>query len=72
MTKYFILNILLNFAIAFLVYGGIMAFQAGNQLYLFIAIALLVVMIYLKVVLLKVVKKDTSSRVGSKDGNRKK
>ncbi|MFD1769311.1 DUF6358 family protein [Sphingobacterium suaedae] len=61
MTKYFILNVVLNFAIAFLVYGGIMSFQAGNQLYVFIAIAVLVVMIYLKVVLLKIVKRNTAN-----------
>ncbi|NGM65618.1 DUF6358 family protein [Sphingobacterium sp. SGR-19] len=58
MTKYFILNIVLNLAIAFLVYSGIVSFQTGNHLFLFISIALLVVLIYFKVVLLKVVKRN--------------
>ncbi|PRD53817.1 DUF6358 family protein [Sphingobacterium gobiense] len=70
MTKYFILNIVLNLAIAFLVYSGIMSFQSGNHLFLFISIALLVVLIYLKVVLLKVVKK--SVREGKQPLKRKK
>lgn len=58
MTKYFVLNIVLNLAIAFIVYSGIASFQSGNHLFLFITIALLVVLIYLKVVLLKVVKRS--------------
>lgn len=58
MTKYFILNIVLNLAIAFIVYMGIVSFQAGNHLFLFIAIALLVVLIYFKVVLLKIVRRN--------------
>ncbi len=70
MTKYFILNIVLNLAIAFLVYSGIMSFQSGNHLFLFISIALLVVLIYLKMVLLKVVKK--SVREGKQQPKRKK
>lgn len=60
MTKYFILNVVLNFAIAFIVYSAIMSYQAGNQTYLFISIALLVVMVYFKVVLLKVVKSNSN------------
>lgn len=67
MTKYFIFNVVLNFGIAFLVYSGIMSFQSSNQLFLFISIALLVVLIYLKVVLLKIVKKDALKR--SESGN---
>ncbi|SFS73492.1 DUF6358 family protein [Sphingobacterium wenxiniae] len=59
MKKYFILNIVLNLAIAFIVYSGIVSFQTGNQMVLFISIALLVVLVYLKVVLLKVVRKET-------------
>lgn len=62
MTKYFIFNVVLNFAIAFLVYSGIMSFQSSNHLFLFISIALLVVLVYLKVVLLKIVKKDSMKR----------
>ncbi len=70
MTKYFILNIVLNLAIAFLVYSGIMSFQSGNHLFLFISIALLVVLIYLKMVLLKIVKK--SVREGTQQPKKKK
>ncbi|MCC2599848.1 DUF6358 family protein [Sphingobacterium sp. FBM7-1] len=70
MTKYFILNIVLNLAIAFLVYSGIMSFQSGNHLFLFISIALLVVLIYLKTVLLKIVKK--SVREGTQQPKKKK
>ncbi|MFD2538002.1 DUF6358 family protein [Sphingobacterium chuzhouense] len=70
MTKYFILNIVLNLAIAFLVYSGIMSFQTGNHLFLFISIALLVVLIYFKLVLLKVVKR--SVREGKQQPKRKK
>ncbi len=62
MTKFFIFNVVLNFAIAFLVYSAIMSYQASNHLFLFISIALLVVLIYLKVVLLKMVKKDAAKR----------
>lgn len=61
MTKYFILNIILNLAIAFIVYLGIVSFQAGNQLFLFLAIALLVVLIYFKVVLLKIVRRNVET-----------
>lgn len=70
MTKYFILNIVLNLAIAFLVYSGIMSFQSGNHLFLFISIALLVVLVYLKTVLLKIVKK--SVREGTQQPKKKK
>lgn len=62
MTKFFILNVVLNFAIAFLVYSGIMSFQSGNHLFLFISIAVLVVLVYLKVVLLKIVKKNAAKK----------
>lgn len=62
MTKFFILNVVLNFAIAFLVYSGIKSFQANNHLFLFISIAVMIVLIYLKVVLLKVVKKNAATK----------
>ncbi|KGE14703.1 DUF6358 family protein [Sphingobacterium deserti] len=62
MTKFFILNVVLNFAIAFLVYSGIKSFQANNHLFLFISIAVMIVLIYLKVVLLKIVKKDAAAK----------
>jgi hypothetical protein len=70
MTKYFILNIVLNLAIAFIVYSGILSFQTENHLFLFISIALLVVLIYFKVVLLKVVKRNV--REGKQQPKRKK
>lgn len=70
MKKYFVLNIVLNLAIAFLVYSGITSFRTGNQLILFISIALLVVLVYLKIVLLKVVK--SSVRDEPKAPNKKK
>lgn len=67
MTKFFILNVVLNFAIAFIVYSGIMAYQMKNQTILFISIALLVVLVYLKVVMLKIVKKNaTNSKIEKK------
>ena len=58
MKKQFILNLLLNLGIVFLVMSGISAYQSGNMLILGIAIAVSVVLIYLKVVLLKHVKSD--------------
>lgn len=58
MKKQFILNLLLNLGIIFLVMSGISAYQSGNMLILGIAIAVSVVLIYLKVVLLKHVKMD--------------
>ncbi|WP_437919376.1 DUF6358 family protein [Sphingobacterium sp. LRF_L2] len=61
MTKYFILNIALNFGIIFLLYSAYMSYQSGNQLFLFLSVALLVVLIYLKVVLFKIVKKRTAA-----------
>ena len=58
MKKQFVLNLLLNLGIIFLVMSGISAYQSGNMLILGIAIAVSVVLIYLKVVLLKHVKTD--------------
>lgn len=58
MKKQFILNLLLNLGIIFLVMSGVSAYQSGNMLILGIAIAVSVVLIYLKVVLLKHVKSD--------------
>ncbi|WP_425501346.1 DUF6358 family protein [Sphingobacterium shayense] len=70
MTKFFILNVVLNFAIAFIVYSGIVSYQMGNQTILFIAIALLVVLIYLKVVMLKIVKKNATNNKTVKKGKK--
>lgn len=58
MKKQFVLNLLLNLGIIFLVMSGVAAYQSGNMLILGLAIAISVVLIYLKIVLLKHVKKD--------------
>ncbi|WP_156307555.1 DUF6358 family protein [Sphingobacterium endophyticum] len=58
MTKKFILNLLLNLGIVFLVLSAWAGYNSGQMLYLGISIALLVVLIYLKVVLLKQVNRD--------------
>ncbi|GAA4521213.1 DUF6358 family protein [Sphingobacterium thermophilum] len=58
MKKHFILNLLLNLGIIFLVMSGVAAYRSGNMLILGVAIALSVVLIYLKVVLLKHVKAE--------------
>lgn len=58
MKKQFILNLLLNLGIIFLLMSGVSAYQSGNMLILGIAIAVSIVLIYLKVVLLKHVKED--------------
>ncbi|MEI5983322.1 MULTISPECIES: DUF6358 family protein [Sphingobacterium] len=62
MTKKFILNIVLNLFIVFLVLSGWAAFNSGNMLILGISIALMVVLIYLKVVLLKQVKREVKTK----------
>lgn len=60
MKKYLILNIALNLAIVFFAYSIFTAFQGEgtNQIFLFISIALLVVLVYLKVVLFKFIRKN--------------
>ncbi len=58
MKKQFVLNLLLNLGIIFLVMSGVAAYQSGNMLILGLSIAISIVLIYLKVVLLKYVKKD--------------
>ena len=60
MKKYLILNIALNLAIVFFGYSIFTSFQgeAVNQIFLFVSIALLVVLIYLKVVLFKFIRKN--------------
>ncbi|MGO1816276.1 MAG: DUF6358 family protein, partial [Sphingobacterium sp.] len=62
MTKKFILNVLLNLGIVFLVLSAWAGYNSGQVLYLGISIALLVVLIYLKVVLLKQVRKDAQAK----------
>ncbi|MGM1430534.1 DUF6358 family protein [Sphingobacterium lactis] len=62
MTKKFILNILLNLGIVFLVLSAWAGYNSGQILYLGISIALLVVLIYLKVVLIKQVKRDVRAK----------
>lgn len=58
MKKHFILNILINLGIMFLILSGVAAYQSGHMLILGGSIALFVVLVYLKIVLLKFVKKD--------------
>lgn len=58
MTKQFILNLLINLGLIFIIVSGVAAYQSGNMLILGLAIAISVVLIYLKVVLLKFVKQD--------------
>lgn len=62
MTKKFILNVFLNLGIAFLVLSAWAGYNSGQVLYLGISIALLVVLIYLKVVLLKQVSRDAQAK----------
>ena len=62
MKKQFILNLLLNLLIVFMAISGISAYQSGNMLILGVAIAISVVLIYLKIVLLKHVKADYRKR----------
>lgn len=58
MKKHIILNLLLNLGIIFLIMSGVAAYKSGNMLILGLAIAISIVLIYLKVVLLKHVKQD--------------
>jgi len=62
MKKQFILNLLLNLGIIFLLMSGVAAYQSGNMLILGASIAIGVVLIYLKVVLLKVVNKEMAQK----------
>lgn len=62
MKKHFILNLLLNLGIIFLLMSGVAAYQSGNMLILGASIAIAVVLIYLKVVLLKYVNKDLANK----------
>lgn len=56
MKKQIILNVLLNLGIVFLIMSGVVAYKSGNMLILGLAIAIGVVLIYLKMVLLKYVR----------------
>jgi len=62
MTKNFILNLALNLGIVFLVLSAWAGYNSGQMLYLGISIALLVVLIYFKVVLLKKVNRDVRAK----------
>ncbi|MGH2623629.1 MAG: DUF6358 family protein [Sphingobacterium sp.] len=62
MTKNFILNIVLNLGIVFLVLSGYAAYNSGNMLILGLSIALMVVLIYFKVVLLRQVSRQVSEK----------
>lgn len=69
MKKHFILNLLLNLGIIFLILSGVAAYQSGNILILGLAIAISVVLIYLKVVLLKHVKTTIVQKQQEKNKN---
>jgi len=56
MLKYLLLNIVLSLAIVFLIYSGFEGYKAGNMLVTGLSIAFLVVLIYLRVVLSKIVR----------------
>lgn len=56
MKKQILFNVLLNIGIIFLILCGIAAYKSGNMLILGLAIALGVVLIYLKMALLKYVR----------------
>ncbi len=62
MTKKFILNVVLNLGIVFLILSAVAGYNSGNMLFLGVSIALLVVLIYLKVVLLKQVSRDVQAK----------
>lgn len=62
MKKHFFLNLLLNLGIIFLIFSGISAYQSGHTLFLGLSIAVLVVLLYLKVVLLKHVRASISQK----------
>jgi len=62
MKKQFFLSLLLNLGIIFLILSGVTAYQKGNPLIVGASIALIVVLIYLKIVLLKHVKLDFNTK----------
>lgn len=71
MTKKFILNIVLNLAIFFLILSAVAAYNSGNALILGISIAILVVMVYFKVVLLRQVRREVRAKHEADSKNRK-
>lgn len=72
MTKKFLLNLLINVILIFLVYSGIAAYNSGNMLVFGGSIALLVVFIYLKIVLLKMVNRDVRQKFEEKNSTNSK
>lgn len=58
MTKKVILNVVLNLGIILLIMSGVAAYRSGHVLFLGLSIALVIVLVYLKVVLLKYVDRD--------------
>lgn len=66
MKKHFILNLLINLGVMFLILSGVAAYQSGNMLILGGSIALSVVLVYLKIVLLKYVKSDLQKKQAEK------
>lgn len=66
MKKQFVLNLLLNLGVIFLIMSGVAAYQSGNMLILGLSIAIGVVLIYLKIVVLKYVKQDMEKKQAEK------
>ena len=62
MTKKFILNVVLNLGIVFLVLSGVAGYNSGNMLFLGLSIAFMVLLVFLKVVLLKQVSRDVKKK----------
>lgn len=72
MKKQFFLNILINLGLVFLVVSGVSAYQVGHTLILGLSIALVVVLIYLKVVLLKHVNASYKNKQEDKSAEKRK
>ena len=62
MTKKVILNVVLNLGIILLIMSGVAAYRSGHVLFLGLSIALVIVLVYLKVVLLKYVDRDVRAK----------
>ncbi len=66
MTKKVILNVVLNLGIILLILSGVAAYRSGHVLFLGLSIALVIVLIYLKMVLLKYVKREVEEKAREK------
>ncbi len=59
MRNHIIYNVVLNLAIALLIYSGFESYKVGNALFAGLSIALLVVVIFFKVALVKQIRNLT-------------